>query len=95
MRSLKECYEIVKKYHSYWTEHWNHSRYMCFAAENAFEDGALTETELRAVRKDAMSLVDANDPSSVFLIQALGHVPDEEVKAYWDKYIDKMENQDG
>lgn len=95
MRSLKECYEIAKKYHAYWTGDSDNTRYMCIAAEYAFNDKALTKTELSAIKKDAMSLVDAHDPSAMFLIRALGDIPHEEVKAYWNKYIDNMENQDG
>jgi len=95
MRSLKECYEIAKKYHTYWTGDPDDPRFMCLAAETAFNDAALTKSEVRAVIKDTMSLIDALDPSAMFLLQALGDVSDEEVKAYWDRYIDNMENQDG
>lgn len=95
MRSLKECYEIAKKYHVYWAEYRIGSSFMCIAADDAFADAALTEPELHAVKKDAMSLVYSLDPSAMFLIQALGNVSYREVKAFWDKYIDNLENQDG
>lgn len=95
MRSLKECYEIAKKYHVYWSGDWNHCKYMCWAAENAYRRCRLTSEEFIRLKRDATSLVEAHDPSAMFLIQALGDVSDEEVKAYWDDYIDNLENQDG
>lgn len=95
MRSLKECYEIAKKHHVYWAGESGHSKYMCLAANQAYYLEELTFEEFNMLRGDAMTLVVAHDPSAMFLIQALGYVSDEEVKAYWDKYIDSMENQDG
>lgn len=65
MRNLKECYEIAKKYHIYWAGYRVSSIVMCSAADEAFADGALTESELDAVKKDAMSLVYSLDPSAM------------------------------
>lgn len=94
MRSLKECYEVVKKYHTYWSGDYHHSSFMCLAADAAFRDRALTGAEYLAVRRDAMALVRSFDNSESSLKRALGHVLDAEVKDYWDKYIDSLENQD-
>lgn len=99
MKSLKECYEIAKKYHTYWTGIPGDRRHMCIAAEDAFNDGALTHSELLAVKGDAMTLVNVHDPSLATLKSALScaydiEFTDDEVKAFWDEYIDNLENQD-
>ena len=95
MRSLKECYEIAKQHHVYWAGEEGHSRYMCHAADAALGCGELTQEEHFALTEDAMSLVMSLDKREISLRAALGEISDEEVKAYWDKYIDGMENQDG
>lgn len=99
-RSLKECYEIAKQYHMYWNNN-SSEYYMCVAAIIAAQDGALSKAEAVLIEEDAMSLIRALDPSSYTLRHALRDVREEtfanhdRVKAYWDNYIDKMENQDG
>ena len=95
MRTLKECYEIAKKYHTYWTELSGHTEFMCLAASKAFDYCELTLWEYKAVSKDAMSLVKSLNKKAFSLKAAMGDPTDIEVKAYWDKYIDNMENQDG
>lgn len=95
MRSLKECYEIAKRHHSYWTGNPYDSKFMCLAASKACDFNDLTLEEYSSVTKDAMSLVKSLDDGEYSLRGALGNPSDEEVKAYWDKYIDNMENQDG
>jgi|SRR5690554_1178885 len=95
MRSLKECYEIVKKYHSYWARGYGHYRFMCLAVSEACFRGNLSYEELCMLKKDIWTLVHAIDPLAPSLLVALGNPPDEEVKAYWDKHIDNLENQDG
>lgn len=93
MRSLKECYEIAKKYHEYWTHKKRDARFMCIAAQVAHYCGELTREEYRAVESDAMSLVKSRNKSTDSLRVALGNPTHKEVKAYWDGYIDNMENQ--
>lgn len=95
MRSLKECYEIAKEFHYYWAGG-NNTQYMCLAAWVAQQYGMLTVEEYDAVREDAMSLVCALDHSASSLAFALcgENVVHEKVKAFWDKYIDNLENQD-
>lgn len=95
MRSLKECYEITKKFHFYWVGG-NHSEYMCHAAKDAHHYGLLTEAESKAVQENAQSLVQSINSRASSLAYALygDDVSQEEVKAYWDNYIDNLENQD-
>lgn len=95
MRSLKECYEIAKKHHVFWAGEDGHSHYMCYAADAALGCDELTEEEHFALTEDAMSLVRSLDKREISLRAALGEISDEEVKAYWDRYINSMENQDG
>lgn len=95
MRSLKECYEIAKKYHIYWAGKPGYTRFMCLAAAKACECGDLSQEEYSSVTKDAMSLVESLDKRDYSLKGALGNPPSGEVKAYWDRYINNMENQDG
>ena len=100
MRSLKECYGIAKKYHAYWTGDSNDTRFMCYAMERAYNEDQITLAESIKTSDDIMSIVEAHDTCSSTLIEALGcaygkDFTDKEVKAYWDKYIDTMENQDG
>lgn len=100
MRSLKECYEIAKKYHVYWAGNSGYYRYMCLAADLAYSRNELTHEEYTAIVDDAMSLVMSHSPDYSSLIEALGSAygkefTNEEVKVFWDKYLDNMENQDG
>lgn len=100
MRSLKECYEIAKQYHMYWNNN-SSEYYMCIAAVLAAKDGALSDAEAALIEQDAMSLVKALDQFAISIRYALRDVHKEtladhdRVKAYWDMYIDNMENQDG
>ena len=73
MRSLKECYEIAKHYHMYWNPYMS-EYYMCVAAHDAAEDGALTISEVDLIEQDAMSLVNALDQYSASLRYALRDV---------------------
>lgn len=95
MRSLKECYEIAKRFHYYWVGG-NNTQYMCIAAMEAQQRGRLTEEERDAVQEDAMSLVHAINLSANSLAFALcgQFVVHEKVKAFWEMYIDNLENQD-
>ena len=100
MRSLRECYEIAKKYHSYWPGKYRNTKYMCLAADIAYDRKELTSAEYTALTDDAMSLVESFNTDYSSLKEALSCVyrndfTDQEVKAYWDNYIDSMENQDG
>lgn len=96
MRSLKECYEIAKRFHYYWVGG-NNTQYMCIAAKMAQLHGKLTEEESDAVQEDAMSLVHALDSNAGSLAFALrgGNTVHENVKVFWEMYIDNLENQDG
>lgn len=95
MRSLKECYEITKKYHAYWTGNPKDERFMCLAACEACRYRDLTYEEFVMLRNDIKSLLCAINPFAISLITALDDPTDVEVKAYWDKYIDNLENHDG
>jgi len=95
MRSLKECYEIAKQHHKYWSGKGEHTHYMCHAATDALICGELTQEEHFALTEDAMSLVESLDKSEISLKGALGNTSHEEVKAFWDNYINNMKNQDG
>lgn len=94
MRSLKECYEVAKRFHHYWVGG-NHSQFMCHAAIDAHQHGMLTEAESVAVREDAHFLVQSINSNTNSLAYALYgiNVSHEGVKAFWDKYIDSLENQ--
>lgn len=92
MRSLKECYEIAKKHHDYWTDGHGHTEFMCLAATNARECGELTLEEHYTLTDDAMALVKSFGKFNFSLKAALGEPADAEVKDYWDKYIDKLKS---
>lgn len=92
MRSLKECYEIAKRHHDYWTDGCGYSEFMCFAAASARDSGELTQEECSAVVDDAMALVKSFGKHNFSLKAALDEPTDAEVKDYWDKYIDKLKS---
>lgn len=89
-RSLKECYEIAKRHHDYWTDGSGYTEFMCLAAARARACGELTPEEYSAITEDAMSLVKSLSKSSFSLKEALGSPPDSEVKDFWDEYIGNL-----
>ena len=95
MRSLKECYEIAKQHHYYWVGG-NTTEFMCFAVRDALGEGKLTTEEALIITADVESLVHSIDPAFSSLMGALrrvyANISDTDVKNYWDKYIDNLEN---
>lgn len=99
MRSLKECYEIAKKHHTYWTGDFRHREFMCLAATAACNCGELTLLEHTALTEDAMTLVKSFKKSNFSLMAALSSVhgkdfTDTDVKDFWDNYIDNLGSKD-
>lgn len=95
MRSLKECYEIAKQHHYYWVGG-NTAEFMCLALRDALSKGKLTTEEALITTTDVESLVHSIGPAFSTLMGALrrvyANISDTDVKNFWDKYIDNLEN---
>ena len=98
MRKLSELLKICAGYHSYWGATGG-DKFMCYAADLARNDDAISEQEMHFVQNACMGVVESINPESASLENALlfglgieGCKVDLIVNIY-EAWIDKLESQ--
>lgn len=98
MRKLSELLKICTGYHKYWGATFG-NKFMCYAADLAQKDDAISEQEMHLVQDACMDVVESINPESASIEGALTfglgiyECKKDLVMNIYEAWIDKLESQ--